>query len=111
MVVDAVIRHIIDIDKKADDILVKTDEYIREGEKSSKESIAGMRDKTIGKAKEEAQKLYDSIIMEAENKANSVKGSAVQVCSEIENDFLKIRDDVEDRILSRLLKEGIGGQL
>lgn len=109
--VDSIIRHIIDIDKRADDILAKTEEYIRESEKNTKENIEGVRRDTIGKAREEARKLYDSMIMEAEGEADKIKRSAEQVCSEIEGSFLEIKDEVENRILSRLLKESVEGQL
>lgn len=101
---DVIIRQIIDVDKKADGILTKTEEYIRDSDKNLKANIEKMKEEIILKAKSEAVSLHDSILNTAKEEADRIAAYASDECSGIEAKFLSIRDTLEENILSKLFQ-------
>lgn len=99
---DVIIREIIDVDKKADGILARAEEYIRDSDKKAKADIEKMREDIIGKAKSEAFNLHDSILNNAKEEISRITASAEDECSNIEAKFLSFRDNFEESILLKL---------
>lgn len=100
--VDIIIHQIIDIDKKADEILTKSDEYIKEEETKTKQNIEKMRNDIIQESRDEAQKLYDSEVDQAKTEAETIVSSSKHMLYEMETKFKEQKDTLEDSILSMI---------
>ena len=108
-ILDNIIRHIIDIDKRANSVMVKTQELIDESERDTKTSIERMKADIIGDAKIKADDMYLSIINEAKAEAHKIKLLSEEDCLSIESKFINIKETLENRIFYQMLNDNMGG--
>jgi len=102
---DIIIRHIIDIDKRANEIIDRTRKYIEDSERDTKDRINKMKTDIINEAKNKAKELYESAINEAKLEAEKIRVSSKEECADIESRFLSLRETLEEKILYQIIKQ------
>lgn len=100
---DLIIKHIIDIDKRANDIMSRTQQRIEESERDTKDSIVKMRTDIIKDAKVKANELHDSVIQEAMLEAEKIRVSSEEDCIAIESKFACIKEAFEEKIFDQII--------
>lgn len=104
---DDIIRKIIDIDKRARDIRKKADDDAGKEKQKIREDIEHLRNMTVERARNEAKELYDNAIKNAEAEAESIRAGAGTESRELEEAFLRIKDEAEARLFNHII-EGAG---
>lgn len=97
-----IIKMVVSIDQKANDIIKQTEEYLETREKDIKEKIKAMRSEIMNNTKNEAKSLYESIVKEAEEEAEKIKSKTKEQCTDIENKFTKIKHILEKQLFSKI---------
>ena len=105
---DTIIKHIIDIDKKANDILHITEQQIAENEKSTKISIEKIKTEVISAANAQAKDLYVSTIELAHREVSRIRLESINESSNIENKFVKMKDKLESIIFNQIFEINMG---
>jgi vacuolar-type H+-ATPase subunit H len=101
---EEVVRRVVSIDAKANEIMKQTEEYLQTKEKDIKDKIDAMRSEIMEKTKAESKALLESAEKEAEAEAQNIRGRTKEECSSITNKFTRIREKLESQLFSRIFK-------
>ncbi|KPU43781.1 hypothetical protein OXPF_26410 [Oxobacter pfennigii] len=104
---DAIIRHIIDIDSRASIILTGTEERINEAQREAKETIEKMKKDVLTEAELKSRELYDSALEEAQRSAEVIKEESKKEVQHIEEKFAVIRESLEEKIFIQIIEGNI----
>mgnify|MGYP000922288658 CR=1 FL=1 len=108
MQMDAIIREIITIDKKAKEIEDNANERIKISEDETKSQIEAMKAEIIRNAKNEANELYQKAIDEAKALEQKSKIESDDKLYKLEKKFNDIKEGLEDKIFAELLNLWMG---
>lgn len=100
---DEIIRAIIDVDRKADEIEQMADKKVQDYRKDRDASIKAMENDMILDADKEAERLYQSAIGEASKEVQRINDEADKRCKELENRFQQKRQDITKRAFSIII--------
>jgi vacuolar-type H+-ATPase subunit H len=108
VLVDVIIKEIIDIDKRAGEILEKARETMQKSSSEKRAAIEAMRSEIIADAHKRAQELYRSMMDGASDEARRIGELSNAECSSLEIDFLRKKSKLEDSIFLEIIKGNAG---
>lgn len=101
---DEVIKMVISVDEKANDIMKRTQEYLETRERDIRSKIEAIRSEIMDKTRSDAKTLYENTIKEAEMEAEKIKDSAEKECRSLESRFMKLREKLGGQLFSQIFK-------
>jgi hypothetical protein len=105
---DIIIKEIIDIDKRAGEIMEKAGEAMQKSSNENRAAIEAMRAEIIEKAQKKAQESYRSMMDGAAEEARVIGELSNAECSSLEIDFLRKKSKLEDSIFLEIIKGNAG---
>lgn len=97
------IEGILEIDKKTQDIVAKTEKAIEEERENLRITLTKMENEATENAKKIAQDEFDKIISEAEDKANKKRQANEEILKEVDTLYEKNKEELINTAFNKFI--------
>ncbi|MGI6112670.1 MAG: hypothetical protein ACOYEJ_00940 [Mahellales bacterium] len=97
-----IIRKIISIDKNAKDILVQSEQEMKQREKAARDDFERMTNEAMEKAREDGRAIYEDMVHKAQEEGEGIRQWAQHQSQVLEEKYQAIKDRLESELFKKI---------